>query len=31
MLAGILAGEGLIVAFSAAVAMIFKAVWVKPF
>ena len=29
--AGILTGEGLIVAFGAAVAMIFKAVWIKPF
>jgi len=31
ILAGILTGEGLIVAFSAAVAMIFKAIWIKPF
>lgn len=31
ILAGILTGQGLIVAFSAAIAMIFKAVWIKPF
>jgi hypothetical protein len=29
--AGILSGEGLIVAFGAAIAMIFKAIWIKPF
>jgi len=31
IVAGVFTGEGLIVAFSAAAAMVFKAIWVKPF
>jgi hypothetical protein len=31
ILAGILTGQGFIVALSAAVAMVLKAIWIKPF